>query len=342
MKSRNVMAEKLKAIDFKRFNMLAHKIAERNNKSVAYVKMDMIYNFLKYKTGYTDYFKSDYINLTKKQKEDFLTTGNFFNIIEYLNPRKYRVVTTDKIVFNKILSKYLKRDFMDLRIAATEDIKKFIKGKKNVVIKPCTDFGGHGVERISVKDIKNVEEFQKKCLKNKQYLLEEEIIQHEEMNKLNPNAVCTLRINTLYKDGKSYVVARALRINLDDSFALCCKDGDARVDEKGNIVSDFIDDDGISYEKHPTTNYNLKEFKKIPFVPEADKMVMEAALQIPDIRYVGWDVAITPTGPCVIEGNEYPSYGLIQNFMMDEANPGHLKTIRDILGDEMKNIKLNK
>ena len=69
-------------------------------------------------------------------------------------------------------------------------------------------------------------------------------------------------------------------------------------------------------------------------------MVKEAALLVPEIRYVGWDVAITNDGPCIIEGNEFPSYGLIQNYLLDKDNPGHLKQIKDVIGDEIKNIKL--
>ena len=42
----------------------------------------------------------------------------------------------------------------------------------------------------------------------------------------------------------------------------------------------------------------------------------------------------------LIEGNEFPSYGLIQNYLLDKDNPGHLKQIKDVIGDEIKNIKL--
>jgi hypothetical protein len=32
-------------------------------------------------------------------------------------------------------------------------------------------------------------------------------------------------------------------------------------------------------------------------------MVTEAALVVPQVRTVGWDIAITPSGPIIIEGN---------------------------------------
>ena len=59
-----IYVNKFREIKFDRMNMLASRIASRNNKSVSYVKRDMFKNFLVYKIGYTDYFKSDFINLT--------------------------------------------------------------------------------------------------------------------------------------------------------------------------------------------------------------------------------------------------------------------------------------
>ena len=106
MKSTKIMIEKIKEINFKRMNQLAKYIAEQNNKTPGYVKRDMFKNFLKYKIGYTDYFKSDYINLTTKQKEDFVTSRNFFNIIFCLRKRNFfniSKITVPIILFHPII-----------------------------------------------------------------------------------------------------------------------------------------------------------------------------------------------------------------------------------------------
>ena len=87
------------------------------------------------------------------------------------------------------------------------------------------------------------------------------------------------------------------------------------------------------------TNTDIVGFK-VPKYKEAVKLALKASKVVKEIRYVGWDVAITNDGPCIIEGNEFPSYGLIQNYLLDKDNPGHLKQIKDVIGDEIKNIKL--
>ena len=340
MSTFKVFANKIKEIDLERMNLLATKIAKENNKSVSYVKRDMIKNFLLYKIGYTDYFKSNYVSLTKEQKKDFLTSKNFINVLNYLNPKKYRVLTYDKLVFNKILKDYLKRDFLDVRVSSEKQIKDFIKGKETVFAKPATDFGGHGIEKINVKQIKSIKDLKQQLLSNKQYLLEDAIIQHPFINEINPYAVNTFRIITLYKDGEAHIIGNSFRIGLDENYAIQCRDTYMRLNEDGTPACKFVDDDGVVYDKHPLTNFDFNTIKKIPYVKESFQMVKEAALLIPEVRYIGWDVAITEKGPLIIEGNEIPSYGLIQNYMLNKDNPGHLKQIRDVIGEEeFKNIK---
>ena len=343
MSTRKIIFNKLKALDPERLNLLANRIAKENNKSVSYVKRDMIKNFLKHRIGYTDYFKGNYINLSEKRKKDFVTSRNFINILEYLNPEEYRIVMLNKLIFNKIFKDYLKREFLDVRVSTEEEIKKFLKNKKNVFAKPITNFGGHGIKKVKVSDIKDINKFKKELLDNKQYLLEEEIIQHKLLNEINPYCVASLRIATLYKDGEVYAFDNVIRIGLDDNPALACRDGNQRFDNDGIPQSRFWDDDGNTYDEHPLTGYKIANLKKLPYTKEAVEMVKEAATLVPELRYIGWDVAITDNGPLIIEGNEYPSYGPVQNYMLNSANEGHLKQIKDIIGEEeFSKIKLNK
>ena len=342
MSTTKIMLEKVKSINPKRLNLLAERIAKENNKSVLYVKKDMVKNFLKYKIGYTDYFKGNYINLTEKEKKNYVTSKNYINILRYLNPKEYRIITLNKLIFNRLFKDYLKRDFIDIRTATEEEIKEFIKNKENVFAKPITDFGGHGINKIKVKDIKNIKKFKEERINKKQYLLEEELKQHKVLNEINPECVSSFRIITLYNKGEIHTFDHVIRIGLDDDPALACFDGNMRINEDGTPASGFWDDNGTRYDNHPLTGYEIKNLKKIPYVPEAIEMVKEAAKRVPELRYIGWDVAITEKGPAIIEGNECPSYGPTQNYMLNPNKKGHLKEIRDIIGEEFKNIKLNK
>ena len=246
---------------------------------------------------------------------------------------------SDKIVFNRIFDKYLKREWIDLRQSSLEDFKKFIKNKKTIFAKPPTDFGGHGIRKINVKDIDDVEILYEELKSKKINLIEEAIIQHKELDKINPYAVNSFRIVTLVKDGKAYLLANALRINIDDNPAIGCSDAYMRLAEDGHVCSRVVDDVANVYTEHPMAKIKF-DTVKVPYVKEAFEMALEAALVVPEVRYVGWDIAISEKGPCIMEGNEYPSHGLVQYYLFNDEHTGHLKQIADILGDEMDNIKL--
>lgn len=335
----SMMLKKIKAINYEKLNKLSHEIGKRNGKSSDYVKRDMLKNFLLYGIGYTDYLKSDYINLTKQQKKTFVTTKSFYKLLSYLNNKDYIVTMHDKIVFNKIFNKYLKRDWIDLRTTSIEDFETFLNKKETVFAKPPTDFGGHGIERVIVKDEKSIKALYKRLMNKKLYLIEDAIYQHEVLNKLNPYAVNSFRIVTLYKDNEVYILANALRINLDKACAISCNDAYMKLDEEGNIISPVVDDVANIYEEHPLTKVKFKGIV-IPYVKEAFEMCKKAAKEVPEIRYVGWDVAITKNGPVIIEGNEYPSYGVVQYYLLTGSKTGHLAQIKEILKDEFDKIKL--
>lgn len=66
------------------------------------------------------------------------------------------------------------------------------------------------------------------------------------------------------------------------------------------------------YRVHPETGA-LIIGTMVPFWAEAESMVLTASRMIaPGIRYAGWDVIITPTGPIIIEANPWPGVQLIQ------------------------------
>lgn len=335
----SMLLSKVKAINYEKLNKLAEEIGERNGKSKGYVKRDMLKNFLLYGIGYTDYLKGDYINLSKMQKKTYVTTKSFYRLLQYLNDPQYKACMSDKLVFNKIFNKYLGREWIDLRVTSLDDFKKFLANKECVFAKPPTDFGGHGIEKIKVKEIEDIAKLYEELKAKKLNLIEDGIVQAEELNKLNPYAVNSFRIVTLVKDGKAHILANALRINLDDAVAIGCTDAYMRLGEDGKITSRVIDDVANVYEEHPMAKIKF-DTVRVPFVKEAFEMAKEAALVVPEVRYVGWDFAITEKGPVIMEGNEYPSYGLVQYYLFNDEHEGHLAAISKILGKEMDEIKL--
>lgn len=334
------LLRKFKSFDKERFNKHIDIIAKENNKSRTYIKFDMIRNFLVRGCGYTDYFRGNYINLTKEEKDTFVTAKSFYKFLEYMNNPKYEIILHDKIVFNNYFSKYINREWINLRVSNVDEFASFLKGKDIVFAKVPVGEGGHGVSKIVVKDFE-VKKLYKELLNKGQFLVEEAIIQSDAVNEINPNVVNSFRVVTIYKDGKVYLVNNVLRVNQGSDVVIGCTDDlYFSFNEKGKISSNVIDDYGNIYEVHPLTKKRFSDVK-ISGVKEAFDLAKKLHLEIPQVRYIGWDFAFTDDGPELVEGNEYPGFGLLQHYKHhDGKRTGHKKEISDILGDEMKKIDM--
>lgn len=331
---------RIKSIEFKRMNEILNREAKRYNKSKFLVKLDFLSCALKYKMGYVDYMKCNVINLKDEDRKDLFTGENYKKLLHYLNPIKYRITMDDKIVCNKIFNKYLKRDYIDLRVKTINEFKDFLKNKENVFAKLVDGFGGDGVKKIKVKEINDFDKLYNELLNNRQFLIEEEIRQHKTLSKINPFAVNNIRVVTLLKDNKIYYIERILRINDGLTDTISSHDIQGRLDEQGNLISKMVDDDLNIFEKHPVTGFEFKNIK-IPNMNKVYELIEKAAREIPNIRFIGWDIAITEDGVDIIEVNPYPCYTNYQYYLMHDENEKleYYKKVLEILGDEAKYVK---
>ena len=334
------LLRKFKSINKERMNKTIEVISKESGKSKSYIIFDMAINFLTRGCGYTDYFRGNYINLTSSEKDTFVTAKSFYKFLTYMNDKKYQVILNDKLVFNNYFSKYIKREWINLNTSTINDFEKFLKNKEIVFAKTPIGEGGHGVSKIVVKDYE-VKNLYNELISKKQTLVEEAIIQSDDVNEINPSVVNSFRIVTIYKNGEVYLVNNALRVNQGVSDVIGCTDDIYfSLNEKGKIDSNVIDDYGNIYEYHPLTNKKFSEVK-ISGVKEAFDLVKKLHLEIPQVRYIGWDIAFTNNGPELVEGNEYPGYGLLQFYKLyDVKKTGHKKEISDILKDEMNKIDI--
>ena len=315
-------------------------ISKNTGKSKLYIRMDMAWNFLTQGTGYTDYFRGDFINLTREEKKTWATARRFYKLNQYLNDERYSVVLEDKLIFNEMFKDCLKREFINLRRSSVEDFRRFLNGKEYVFAKDTTGEGGHGISKLEVAKITDVAAKYRELTEKGQLLVEEAIIQSDDLNEINPYVVNSFRIVTIYKDGKAKAISNALRINQDDAEVIgCTNDLYFSLGEDGRIDSNVIDDYANVYETHPMTGKRFSDVR-IDGVKEAFRMCEEAALRLPQVRYIGWDVAFSERGPVLVEGNEYPGYGILQFYKLKGKRTGHLKEVADYLGDEYNKIRL--
>ena len=152
-------------------------------------------------------------------------------------------------------------------------------------------------------------------------LVEEYIHQHAELNKLCASSVNSLRVATISSntrpvtpDGAHMDIAyAALRIGGGSSVVDNFHSGGMVVAidlETGTVVSDAANMEGEFFTSHPVTGTVFKGFK-IPYFKEALDMVRDALTSSNIEGYLGWDIAISETGPMLVEINHNPGAMLL-------------------------------
>ena len=73
------------------------------------------------------------------------------------------------------------------------------------------------------------------------------------------------------------------------------------LDDEGVVHSPAFDESGTTFATHPLSGTPIVGFH-VPYYDRVIAFVDELSREIPEVPYVGWDVAIAPDGPVVIEG----------------------------------------
>lgn len=309
MKKIKYILKRLKTVSWKNYWETSKKISKITKKPTIIVWFDILKCTLKFGSGYTEYLEFEFYLLNDEEKSTYLTASINNQIIAKYNKKEYRDEFSNKLEFNKRFKKYIKRDYIDLTTASLDDFKKFVSNKDKIIAKVIDSSGGEGIEIYKVnKDIKSL---YNNIINKKQYLVEEVIKQHKKMSELYDKSVNTLRIITfITDDGNVKVLNKILKIGNGENLDNGCLGGMYTfLDDKGKVIVPAIDNKGNTFEVHPISNTKIVGFQ-IPNFDKVIKLVKDLALIEKNIRYVGWDIAITQNDVDVVEGNEYS--GLFQ------------------------------
>lgn len=251
-------------------------------------------------------------------------------MVRKFNNREQIYIFNSKVDFNRTFSQYIGRRWIYVPESDDKQIESFIKMHKEIIVKPNSLSSGRGIYKIHINAINNLKEFINN-LRGDNCLIEEIIIPHEKMKELNSVAVNTIRAYTFIDEsGKPHIIATTLRVAGD---ANSCTDNL----HSGGIVASIDPESGVCFTM--ATNMNFKKFVchpvtktiipgfQVPFWDDVKELLLNAALIVPTVRYVGWDVAITPDGPILIEGNHDANHDAMQ--IADQI--GKYRKIMDLL-----------
>ena len=312
----------------------AKMVADYSNHSILYVLTDMSKCILNDNIGYMEYNLFHFIDKSEELRRTYVDFNHSQALFKMLNDREYMNIFDNKLLFNERFKEYIGRDFIDAAHCSDEQFRAYCKGKKNIFCKPKDSCSGKGIYKdIEINSETDIDELHKFMIENDLFC-EDTIVQHPEMNKLNNTSINTIRITTVLKDDKAYAMYALLRIGTNNAKVDNVASGGIYtvLSDEGEIINPCWSDKTIkTYDYHPTNNLKLIGFK-IPYFKEAIELCKKAALVEKHIRYIGWDVAITPDGPILVEGNQLPGYDMPQNYFVTNKDSGLLPDFEKILG----------
>lgn len=307
--------KRLVKMDWKAMWATTGLLKQRSGKSRLWLMADMLRCAIRYNAGYIDYKIAQMYNLSDAQRRTVITRGISNTIVRRMNDKAYWHFFDDKTQFNALFKEWIPRRWLLIDEATTPgQVADLTSGQTQLIGKPLEGSSGQGIERFTDKDWQGGSAAFLQLLKDKGIgILEEIVLQHPDMASLCPTSVNTCRIATLLGDKQQGIVYAFLRIgNGKVMDNVDCGGMAARIDlESGKLLTVGADKQGNTFDRHPMTGTPIVGFT-IPYWEEAKAMCLEAAKKVPQMRFVAWDVAITPDGPTFIEGNSFPSHAIPQ------------------------------
>ncbi|MDR1600438.1 MAG: hypothetical protein LBS11_11310 [Oscillospiraceae bacterium] len=285
-------------------------------RSTVWLMIDMFRCAVRYQAGYIDYKIAQFYRLNDSQRSTQITRGISNRIVARMNDKADWHFFDNKNEFNTLFARYVRRDWFDLTDTSeftSRALSRFLDNRGDIIAKPMDGSSGQGIMKFTPDDFADRAAFESLLRAKGLTLLEDCVKQHPAMAGMCPTSVNTMRIATLLGDKKQGVVYAYLRIgNGKVMDNVDCGGMAAPIDlETGRLSGVGADKAGRAYSAHPLTGTAIPGFE-IPYFKEAVGMCLEAMRVKPRVRFVAWDVAVTPDGPVFIEGNSFPSHAIPQ------------------------------
>ncbi len=328
---------RVKSGSVKRMYTLAHDIHNETGTPTPLIFLDMGWCIVRYGIGYQEYRGYNFAGKPSRLRKTFMTMNHNIALTRETCDRSLYPLFDDKITFMEAYRDFVGRDWIDIRKAGEDGLRSFCADHAVVFAKVPDSFGGQGIERHVSSEIEDFHAFFKRCMDNRQFLVEDAIVQHPVMNELCPDTINTLRICTLMVDGEPKHVYTIVRMGIGGSCVDNATSGGIYtwVDPDGILrYPCFSDKTGFHYTEHPSTGMKFEGFK-IPLYDECIEFCLKVARVEPRMGYVGWDVAVTPDGPVLVEANIIPGYDMPQNSAWHPGGEGALPMFEKALGREV-------
>lgn len=262
----------------------------------------------------TSWFMFKMYKLNERGRKRIITANRNNELDKLFNAKEFEELYNNKALFNKEFSDFVHRDWLFINEASELQLKEFTNRHDEVVVKPVGLSSGRGIELLPSKVF--MEKLKKKCFDG-EWLVEERVIVHPDLQKLNIHSCNTIRVYTLVdKNQEIHILGIYLKVGGGDG--LCDNFHNKGIMYSVDPELGVVDRPGLDFALkehvvHPGTDF-IMPGRTIPLFKELKECAINAQHKNMKSRFIAWDIAITSTGCEIIEGNYMPNCNLIQIF----------------------------
>lgn len=300
---------------FREFGEQAQIVSSTYGGSKFHWIVSMVWCLMRYGARPMDYVRFEFHRKSARERNRYLTLYRYKKLLNRFG--YYNETTRGKIAEYKTFSDFIRRPWMIAdKDTAPQLVKDFITKHGVVFAKPNMGDQGKGVMKIKADDSKAIEELLVEC-KHGTYVVEDAIKQDPDIEAINPSSVNTVRVTTLTdKQGCPQIISVILRAGAPGSHV--DNWGAGGVGYNFNLETGICDQFGKDkknrkYIYHPGSNKQMLGYK-LPHFEEIKDYVTKLGKLVPNVRYIGWDVAITTDGFDLVEMNCPAGHDMFQSF----------------------------
>lgn len=281
--------------------------------------LDTLWCKLRYRLDTKEYFYFSFYNKNRHARRQFVSSAD--GILAMSN----KINAGDKSMFDYKINTYraykefYRREAISVNLPSeSEKLKDFANHYGNFILKPLNMSQGRGI-CFWGKEMKDADAALQLIIdSNVGEVMSEEIIQQDpEMEAFHPTSVNTIRyVVDYHKNGVDRLFA-FIRIGVGDSKVDNTSAGGicAAIDlETGVVVSKGLRRNGEQFICHPNSGKQIIG-TQIPKWKELNEMIEKLRPQNSPVHLVGWDLALSQKGWCIVEGNWGPSFIGIQGCL---------------------------
>ena len=276
---------------------------------------DMVFTYFGLGFSPDEYIYYHFETRTIEERMEFLSNKLKGKFHSYFDDLIESSLFTDKFTTYLKFKDYFKREIVEIRNDGYSEFKAFVDKHQRYVKKDVYESCGRTVELVdSATCGKTIKQRFDEMITKSKYVVEELIIQSEDMARLNPSSVNTVRCITMNTRNGVNVPFGFLRIGASGSFVdnagsggICCA-----IDmTTGKVITDGFNERGYRYSLHPDSGIVFKGLT----LPDWSQLLITAdkvASEVPNVKTIGWDFAHTDKGWVIVEGNAMSQIEVLQ------------------------------